>query len=308
MKTKINKLSILTIATMLMSLCVSPATYAWGPVDRPTYTNHDPAEHAVFNSITDNAAVGDERDFVRVSEKREGVEFTDHLTIEPGKQYEVWIYYHNDASATYNDKAHNYVGVARDVRVSSIFPLELDKGEQGMITGKIMASNTDPKEVWDEAYITAEQALILHYIEGSAKIYNKYGVNGQVLSKNLFSNTGIFIGLNELNGVILGCDEYSGQIVYTLQAVAVDESDPTPDPTPDPDPDPTPDPDPDPTPDPDPEDPPVKPEIPKELPTTGPLEIVLAVAVVIIVVAGVIYWNKTNKAVKKATRKAKGKK
>lgn len=288
MKTKIHKISAAAVLALGASLLVAPATYAWGPSDRPTYTNQDPAEHAVFNSITNNAAVGDERDFVRVSEKKEGVDFSSDIKVEAGKQYEVWIYYHNDASATYNNKAHNYVGVARDVRVSSIFPLELAKGERGKISGRIMASNTDPKEVWDEAYITAEQALTLHYVEGSAKIYNKYGVNGSVLSTNLFSDTGIFIGLNELNGVILGCDEYSGQIVYTLQAVAVDEPD-TPDTPVTP-------------------DKPNEPEIPKELPKTGPVEIILAVVIVGAIVAAIVYWYKTHKDVKKTTKKARGRK
>ena len=47
-------------------------------------------------------------------------------------------------------------------------------------------------------------------------------MNGSVLSESLFSEEGTFLGLNELNGVILGCDEYSGSIVYTIQVSAAD--------------------------------------------------------------------------------------
>lgn len=49
----------------------------WGP-KRPTYTNEHPADHPVFNSITNNAAVGDERDFVRIEEKIQ----VDHIAVK----------------------------------------------------------------------------------------------------------------------------------------------------------------------------------------------------------------------------------
>lgn len=279
-------MSLAGAVSLIAPLVLTSVTFAWGP-ERPTYTNEHPADHAVFNSITNNAAVGDERDFVRIEEKNSGRPYTSAIEVEAGKQYEVYIYYHNDASKTYNDSAHNRVGVARDVRLASNFPSKLSAGEEGTVLGKIMASNTDPKEVWDEAFITAKQDMTLHYVEGSARIYNNYAVNGSVLSTNLFSDMGTFIGLSELNGVILGCDEYSGQIVYTIQTVAAGE--PVPEPTPDP-------------------EKPIEPEIPDELPTTGPVEIVLAIVVVGLIVAGAIYWSKTQKAVKRTAKRAKGKK
>lgn len=40
----------------------------WGP-ERPLYSLQETADHAVFNSMTDNPAIGDERDFVRIAEK-----------------------------------------------------------------------------------------------------------------------------------------------------------------------------------------------------------------------------------------------
>ena len=83
----------------------------WGP-DRPTFTMEKPAKYAVFNSITNNPAVGDERDFVRIAEINDDKSETyrSDIQIRPGKSYEVFIYYHNNASATLNDAAHNYVG------------------------------------------------------------------------------------------------------------------------------------------------------------------------------------------------------
>ncbi len=310
MHLKFKKIGTGIAAAVLTPLLMTQGVFAWGP-ERPQYTMDNPAEHAVFNSIVDNPAVGNEFDFVRVVEKNTGNEYVSNLTIEAGKQYEVYIYYHNDASATYNDREHNYIGGARETRMSSSFPLELAANQRGTITGRISSTTTTPAAVWDEAYVTAKQAMTLHYVEGSAKIYNNWPVSGSVLSTRLFSTEGTYIGLTELNGVIPGCEAYSGSVIYTIQTVAKDtpseNPDPIPDPEPEPDPDePTPDPTPNPEPEPDPE--PVNPEVPSELPTTGPLEVVLAIVVVAIIVAGILYWRKTQKAVKKASRHAKGKK
>lgn len=279
-KQKCKILGLGLAALMVAPLVVSTPTMAWGP-ERPTYTNAAPADHATFNSITDNAAVGDERDFVRIEEKDSGRAYSSEVIVEAGKQYEVYIYYHNDASETYNDAAHNYAGVARDVRLSSTFPEALAANERQAVTGKITSSNANPAAVWDEAYVTAKEAVTLHYVEGSAKIYNQWGVNGSTLATALFSTDGVLLGLDELNGVILGCDAYSGQIVYTIQVEAADGSD---------------------------NPPVVSTDVPSELPTTGPIEIALAVVVIVALVAGIVYWRKSSKAVKKATRSARGRK
>ncbi len=280
---KLNIIGAMMVA--VASVAAAPAALAWGP-ERPMYTVDAPAKHATFNSISDNAAVGDERDFVRIVEKNSGNEYTSNLTIEAGKQYEVYIYYHNDASATYNDKAHDYVGIARETRLISDFPDELAEGEMGRVLGKITSSTTEPKEVWDEAYVTAKQAMTLHYVAGSAKIYNAWNETGTILSTEMFSNEGTFIGLAKLNGVILGCNEYSGSIRYTIQTVAV-EAPVEPE-------------------KPDPEVP--TPEVPKELPTTGPVEVVLVIVVLGLIIAGIVYAVRSHKAVKKTAKKAKGKK
>ncbi len=219
--------SILVLAALItLSFLQSAPVSAWGP-ERPTYTMSSPADHPTFNSITDNSTFGDERDFVRIVEKGSGKAFTSDLEIEANKEYIVEIYYHNNASATYNDAAHNYVGVAEDTRVVSYFPEKLAAGETGQIDGVITATNADPKTVWDEARITAKENLKIGYVEGTARIYNDWGVNGTELDKKLFTSEGVFIGLNELNGLVLGCEEYSGQIVYTIQTQATEEdSDP----------------------------------------------------------------------------------
>ena len=192
------------------------AIAGWGP-ERKLYTIEEPAEYPVFNSIKNNAVIGDERDFVRIVDKGSGSVYSSDIEIEANKQYEVYIYYHNNASSTYNDKEHDYKGVACNVRLSTYFPLSLVAGEHGVVGAKISSTNTDPQAVWDSARITAKEDVTLHFVTASAKIYNQWEADGSILSTRIFSNEGTFLGLNELNGIILGCDEYSGQVVYTIQ-------------------------------------------------------------------------------------------
>lgn len=184
--------------------------------------------------------------------------------------------------------------------MNSHFPNALAKGERQKVEAYITSTTTNPRTVWDEAYITAKEALTIEYVEGSAHIYNKWDANGTELGADLFTSNGVFLGLNDLDGLVLGCDQFAGTVIYKIKTIAVDN----PAPTPDPDPEPTPDPEvPDENPEPTPE-----PEIPEELPTTGPAEIALAVVIVLAISAGGFYWYKTHKAVKKVTKRAKGKK
>lgn len=289
---------------VMMSMVSATQVAAWGP-ERPTYTMANPADHAVFNSITDNAAIGDERDFVRIVEADTSNTLNSDLAIEPGKEYIVSIYFHNDASEIYNTSAHNRVGMALGTRVISYFPEKLDQYERGKIEGYITANNTDPKTVWDEAYITARKALTIEYVKDSAKVYSEWPTNGTILSDSIFTPDGALIGLTSINGAIPGCDKYAGRVMYRIRTVAVETPE---EPKPDPEPEPTPDPE-EPTPEPEqPAEPTPEPEQekPQELPETGPAEVALAIVVVLALAAGIVYWRRTSRAVKKATRSAKG--
>lgn len=221
----VSALALAVLGAGVVNVVKNTTVSAWGP-ERDTYTNASPAAQAVFNSITDNAAVGDERDFVRIVEVREDGErdaYKNELTIRGGHDYEVYIYYHNDASSTYNTVEQGYAGVARNVKVSAAFPESLKAGERGQVDAIISSERTIVPKVWDEAYVTAEENVTLAYISGSAKIFNGGKANGEVLATDLFSADGTLIGYNTLNGVVYGCDEYSGHIVYRVRATKVVE-------------------------------------------------------------------------------------
>ncbi len=207
------------VATIGASLLGLTSVSAWGP-ERSTFTMQDPATYPTFNSITDNPTIGDERDFVRIGEINADVtDLKNEVEVVPGRQYLVYVYFHNNASSTFNDSAHNHSGVAVQTRMSTSFSTVLTPSSKGKVTATITASNSNPTSVWDEAYFTTTtEKVLMHYVSGSAKIYNDWGANGSVMPSSLFTEEGTLLGLNTLNGVIPGCEEYHGVVSYVLQA------------------------------------------------------------------------------------------
>ena len=225
-------LTLLVGALTILATVVAPVAKvaAWGPTDRPTYTNDQPADHATFNSITNNAAVGDERNFVRIRDAGTNDNFSDEVQVVPGHEYEVWIYYHNNASTDTNASG---LGVATNTRVASAYPTTVNTGDRGMVSGIITWSYVTPSDpdhakegsVWDEAYVTsATDGVKLRYKTGTAIIHNSGKANGSVLPEDLFTEGGTPIGFNKLTGTLPGCAEYSGHITYTLVAEQTDST------------------------------------------------------------------------------------
>lgn len=223
---KISKIFCITACLISISFASANA-FAWGP-ERPTYTNENPASYATFNSITNNAAVGDERNFVRIGEAGSSEPYTDEVEIIPGKEYEVYIYFHNDAAD--NTNATGY-GIATSTRASSAYPTIVKAGAEGTISGVIswnyvdLSNKTHDAKVWDEAHLTTKaESVALRYKTGSATIHNSGKANGSILSTALFTEEGTYIGYNELKGVMPGCAQYSGYITYILIAEETDST------------------------------------------------------------------------------------
>ncbi|MBQ9020022.1 isopeptide-forming domain-containing fimbrial protein [Candidatus Saccharibacteria bacterium] len=211
-------LMAITALVAMLAFVPSSVVLAWGP-ERTTYTMEKPSDHVTFNSITDNASIGDERNFVRVREANTENHYVDNLEIAPGKEYEVYIAYHNNAAENLNKSENGGKGIALGAKVSTQFPTEVTPEKQGVITATITAENADPKSVWDEAFVTTKSnSVLLRYKPASAKIHNQWDTNGKVLPQNLFEETGTYLGMNKLDGVLNGCFQFSGYITYTLIA------------------------------------------------------------------------------------------
>jgi uncharacterized repeat protein (TIGR01451 family)/LPXTG-motif cell wall-anchored protein len=199
------------VAAALVAIIVPAVIFAWGP-SRATFTYENPAPYVTFNSITDNPKVGDERNFVRIREANSSDNFADSVNLQAGKTYEVMIFYHNNAASNLNDSGQ---GVAQNVTTRVQMPGTVKSGNTATITGFIDSSNANPGEVWDNAYAVANSGdVALRYVQGSAKIASSNGaVNGAALSDNIFS-TGVKLGYNSLDGVIPGCNQYSGYVTF----------------------------------------------------------------------------------------------
>ena len=196
---------------------------SWGPQDRATFTWEKPAPYRTFNSITDNPTIGDERNFVRVKEVGVDGPHYDNVDVIPGKEYEVYVYFHNNASASLNDSGK---GIADNVRLSTKLPEKLEAGQTGTIYGTITSTNTDPESVWDTAFLKATETVYMRYVPDSAVIHNGGTANGAILDANaLFSEEGAKLAYNLANskgtsmwGMIPGCNEYAGYVTYRLKA------------------------------------------------------------------------------------------
>ena len=228
---------IVTSAVMPIS-SVSALEETWGPKDRARYTWESPATEVTFNSITDNPFIGDESNFVRVNEYVEGQSSAhkDVVTIEPGKEYEVWIYYHNNAGANFNESGK---GLAKNTRIASSFPTKVEAGQEAVIRGSVSATNANPQAVWDTAFLNADETVWLNYVPNSAVLHTSdkcKEANGVILpAEALFVDAskvgtdveaGAMISCYDsgefsregLWGVIPGCNEYAGYVTYRVKA------------------------------------------------------------------------------------------
>ena len=201
------------VAIVAAAIIVPAAALAWGP-DRPVFSGNTPATYPVFNSMTDNPVVGDERNFVRVREAGVG-NYTNQVTFEPGKVYEVSVYFHNNAASNLNASGK---GLAKDATLKMEVPNVVTGGVNAALTGTISASNTNPLKVWDEAYgkNATGSDIAVRYVSGSARFTSQGAINGQAVPDTLFT-TGAKLGYSAQDGVVPGCNEFSGYVTFKLR-------------------------------------------------------------------------------------------
>ena len=83
----VPKKAYIIMASILTAVIIPATIFAWGP-SRQTFTTANPASYVTFNSITDNPAYGDERNFVRAKESSTSNQnYSDSVALTPGKQY-----------------------------------------------------------------------------------------------------------------------------------------------------------------------------------------------------------------------------
>lgn len=216
------------VAAMALAAVVVPATlFAWGPASRVTFTLASPAQYVTFNSITNNKQYGDERNFVQIRNVTDNTTFGESTSLIPGKEYEVFAYYHNNASTSLNDAAHDYAGIATGAFMRTEMPATVASGADARITSYVGATNAKHldaagnnlgNQVWDEAFgkNSTSSTIALNYVAGSAKITSLGAVNGKTVADSIFT-TGAPIGYDALDGKLPGCLQYSGYVTYRFK-------------------------------------------------------------------------------------------
>lgn len=201
---------LIPMVIAVAAIVIPAAVMAWGP-ERPTYTMATPADHVTFNSITDNAEVGDERNFLTIKEASNTAAggWQDNATAVAGREYLVRLYVHNDASENLNLKATN-------TRAKVNVPTTTGKSVQ--LGGFVTADNATPGEVWDSATLTSAEDFNVAYIPGSARLYNNaFGQTGAQLSDGLVTNSGALLGYDKLDGIFPGCFKYAGYVTFKVK-------------------------------------------------------------------------------------------
>lgn len=196
------------VAIVAAAIVVPASLFAWGP-DRPTYTIDNPADHITFNSITNNSNIGDERNFVGIRENGTNTGWSDDITVQPGKEYVVRLFVHNNAASSLNL-------VAENVTAKVNLPTTTAKSIQ--VNGFINSTNASPVEVYDHAIMNSDKDFNLAYQANTLKYFtNASGANGFDIPESVFTSAGAKLGYDKLDGKIPGCFQYSGYLTFIVK-------------------------------------------------------------------------------------------
>ncbi len=235
---RLNVIVVPVFATAL-AIVVNTAALAWGP-KRTTYTMDKPAASIAFNSIDKDANWGDERNFVvikditdsydganNIAELAKAGGFSDRVSLANNHIYMVKAFVHNNAAANLDLTATN-------TRIKSV----INKSNDGSfdVQSTISADNCGadkkgnagkPCAVWDDAYVVPDSGdkgtYTLSPLLNTAHYFNNqkdFATGGFLLSNDLHavSSDGALLGYDKMDGNVKGCFQYSGYVVYLLQA------------------------------------------------------------------------------------------
>ncbi|MDZ4091738.1 MAG: hypothetical protein U1D68_11095 [Arthrobacter sp.] len=164
----------------------------WGPV-RETYTMQRPADHLVINSITDQNAHGDERNFVQIKRATEPVtRYVEAVEARPGDRITVYAFVQNDmASNLPNSTVHGLTA-------------RLGRGQlpDGRLSVGIVYDGTNIESVWDGATVKVPEKGKLQFINGSLRFVTNHSPKGGFVLPDGGFGVGepVLVGQTALNG------------------------------------------------------------------------------------------------------------
>ncbi len=170
-------------------------------------------DHVQFNSFTGVPNIGDERQFFTGMYDGANTPFYDTLSgAKSGDTMLVRVYVHNNADSSLNASG---AGVAKNTKVRVALPTGMATTQTA--TAFVSADNAQPQIVEDNFSITADSAVNMSYVPGSATIKTNY--QDKALSDDIVTN-GVLVGDNNTNGDMPGCFDHVALVTFKVKLTA----------------------------------------------------------------------------------------
>lgn len=167
-----------------------------GPL-RGQYGKQEIILQATLNSLKDGDEFGEEQYFVGIRADADAP-YQRAMRIEPGCDYEIRIFYHNDADV----KTAGKEGTAKETKLKVFYTKGMKPGENGVVSACITSKGSSIPVIWDGIIIQSSQELNMNYKIASAKIFNSWKREGHILPQTLFMEEGAYLGTDQLNGIL----------------------------------------------------------------------------------------------------------
>lgn len=163
-----------------------PESCGWGP-DRRLFSDAHRPDYGLLNSVIDNSAVGDERNFlvVKKSSITSEARWKDRLHVSDGGEYLLRVYARNDGSGDATGPAGAIHGATASVN------LPKNSATNHCVTAFLDGDNQE--RLWDSVQLIAETAFVLRFLD--ARLYsNEHPDPGIALSTDLLTADGVTLG------------------------------------------------------------------------------------------------------------------
>lgn len=188
----------------------------WGP-ERETFTTAQPATYAVLNSITDNPAHGDERNFVQIRHSdHSNATYDDQMIVRPGDSVVVYAYVDNGAADNFESEPATLQGLRASVR------LGMNSANEHWVCVTLSAKNATA--VWDGALLTSRVPVKISVRRNSGFFHTSAPSDGFAVSDPV--GEGALLGFDRPDGNLpvgltsLGKEKGSGYLTLRLDVTA----------------------------------------------------------------------------------------
>jgi hypothetical protein len=186
-------------------------TAGWGP-EREVFTIAAPAPYPTFNSIVDNPAIGDERNFVglRKTDAVPEMLWQSDVWASPGDRYVMRIYVNNAGADNHGIVGAGWLQQAK-LRIT------LEHGRRGHALHAVLSA-VNARTVWDGATIHVDEGVGVEFVSGTLKIENNAfpGPDGLSLAQARALDDGVLLGYAEMDGQIRPGYPYASFVTIQL--------------------------------------------------------------------------------------------